>query len=315
MRNGKAFEYSCLYSIYDRIFSNGSPVRIISNNAYHTAQKSFDEINYETRENILKASNTAVNLLMPLEPRLLYGEGDIVLSIAADSIAIGPDGDVRDVLCERDDGWTIGISCKHNHEALKHPRITEKKDFGSDWLGIPCSYDFIEEISPITDSLVSYGESKVLWRNIEHKQVNYYRPILEAYLHELVRLCDKYQDVPERLMSYFFGSNDFYKVIMMTKDETTTIEAFNMHGTLGSPCGKHRPMTRIPLIKMPTRLIDASFKPNSMTTIILIFDGGWTISMRLHNKDDIAKPTSLAWDVQLVGLPTSTYVNRHSWYE
>ncbi len=33
------------------------------------------------------------------------------------------------------------------------------------------------------------------------------------------------------------------------------------------------------------------------------------------DKDDVAKPTSLAWDVNLVGLPTSTYVNTHSWDE
>ena len=88
-----------------------------------------------------------------------------------------------------------------------------------------------------------------------------------------------------------------------------------MHGTLNAPCGKAKALTKVPAIKMPTRLIDAAFKPNSKTTIILTFDGGWAISMRLHNKDEIARPTSLAWDVNLVGLPPTTYVNTHSWDE
>lgn len=38
-------------------------------------------------------------------------------------------------------------------------------------------------------------------------------------------------------------------------------------------------------------------------------------SMRLHNKDKIAKPTSLAWDVKLEGIPPSAYTNTHSWDE
>ena len=92
-----------------------------------------------------------------------------------------------------------------------------------------------------------------------------------------------------------------------------------MHGTLNQSAGKKKAMTRVPVVKMPTRLIDAAFKTTSSgpskTTIILTFDGGWAISMRLHNKDDIAKPTSLAWDVKLEGLPPSTYVNTHSWDE
>ena len=88
-----------------------------------------------------------------------------------------------------------------------------------------------------------------------------------------------------------------------------------MNGTLGTVCGRIRPMTRVSVLHMPTRLIEARFKEGSQTTIILTFDGGWTVSMRLHNKDKIAKPTSLAWDVQLVGLPTGTYVNTHSWHE
>ncbi len=72
---------------------------------------------------------------------------------------------------------------------------------------------------------------------------------------------------------------------------------------------------------MPTKLLDADFKKSekqnsdSKTTIILTFDCGWSVSMRLHNKDEIARPTSLAWDINLVGLPPTTYVNTRSWFE
>lgn len=315
--NGKAFEYACLKALSDFMRTKSKAVSIVESKALRTAKNAFESVEADEQNRLSKAANTAIKLLSPLEPKLLEGKGMLMLSIAADSAAIGVDGDVRDVLCVRgdDNNWTIGMSCKHNHEALRHPRITEGKDFGADWLGIHCSKNFMDAITPITDSLITYGKNGVLWRNIEDKQENYYVPILQAYLDEIRRMCDANNTVPERLLSYFFGANDFYKVIMKSSSRTTTIEGFNMHGTLNSPAGKSRALIKVPLIKMPTRLIDAAFKTNSKTTIILTFDGGWAISMRLHNKDDVARPTSLAWDVNLVGLPPSTYVNTHSWDE
>ena len=321
--NGKAFEYACLNALRKRLQFHNVQVIEAASKALATAEKAYDTIEQEERINLDNAAETAVSLLVPLEPKLMYGSGTLLLKIAADAAAIGVDGDVRDVLCVRSeegaDGWTIGMSCKHNHEALRHPRITEKKDFGADWIGIHCSRAFMEEITPVTDSLISYGENKVLWRNGDRKWDRDYVPILSAYMKEIQCLCSAYENVPEKLLSYFFGANDFYKIIMKTSARTTTIEGFNMHGTLNQSAGKKKAMTRVPVVKMPTRLIDAAFKTTSSgpskTTIILTFDGGWAISMRLHNKDDIAKPTSLAWDVKLEGLPPSTYVNTHSWDE
>ena len=321
--NGKAFEYACLNALRKRLHFHNVQVIEAASKALTTAEKAYNTIEQEERINLDNAAETAVSLLVPLEPKLMHGSGTLLLKIAADAAAIGVDGDVRDVLCVRSeegaDGWTIGMSCKHNHEALRHPRVTEKKDFGADWIGIHCSQEFMEEITPITDSLVSYGKNKVLWKTIDRKWDRYYVPILSAYLKEIQRLCASNKDVPEKLLSYFFGANDFYKIIMKSSARTTTIEGFNMHGTLNQNVGKKKAMTRVPVIKMPTRLIDAAFKATSSgpskTTIILTFDGGWAISMRLHNKDDIAKPTSLAWDVKLEGLPPSTYVNTHSWDE
>ena len=255
-------------------------------------------------------------MLLPLEPKIEHGNGVLMLGINGDSAAIGVDGDVRDVLCIRyNDEWEIGLSCKHNHEALKHPRITEQKDFGSDWIGYKCSREFIDEISIVVDRLIEYGNEGRQWNQIENKQDDYYVPILRAYLKEIQRMCEKHTDAPEKLLSYFFGSRDFYKVITKESSKITEIEGFNMNGTLGAAAGRIKPITRIATLKMPTRLIEARFKENSKTTIILTFDGGWSITMRLHNKDRIARPTSLAWDVQLEGLPTGTYVNISPWEE
>lgn len=316
--NGKAFEYACLLSLHNQATATGKAVVIEANKPFKTAEKAFLSVDEKSKDEMTAAADTAVKLLVPLEPKLMGGAGTLLLSIAADSAAVGVDGDVRDVLCvrsENENEWTIGISCKHNHEGLRHPRITEGKDFGSDWIGVHCSREFMDEITPITDSLIENGENGTLWSQIDEKWDRYYVPILSAYLKEIERMCKADSTVPEKLLCYFFGSRDFYKVIMKSSSRTTTIEGFNMHGTLNDACGKTRAMTKVPVIKMPTRLLDATFKQGTKTTIILTFDGGWSISMRLHNKDKIAKPTSLAWEVNLEGLPPSTYMNTHSWDE
>lgn len=316
--NGKAFEYACLKSIKKRLNSLGLENEVIVQKdvAYQTAKNLYKEESIDDRCDMDAAAETAVDLLFPLEPRLEHGSGEIYLGINTDAAAQGVDGDVRDVLCIRcSSNWQIGLSCKHNHEALKHPRITAEKDFGTDWVGYSCSKEYMDEITPIIDPLIEFGEKGILWRNISNKKDLFYLPILDVYVNEIRRLCDQHEDVPKRLLSYFFGSKDFYKVIAKIKSKTTKLEGFNMNGTLGAPAGKIRPVTKVPQLKMPTRLIEATLKPKSKTTIILTFDGGWAVSMRLHNKDKVAKPTSLAWDVQLVGLPTETYFNIHSWNE
>lgn len=133
-------------------------------------------------------------------------------------------------------------------------------------------------------------------------------------------MCKCHDDIPEKLLSYFFGSKDFYKVIMRENQRTTTIEAFNMYGTLGQRAECVKPLIKVPAITMPTRLIEADFKKDRdskrfKTTLVLVFDSGWTAAMRLHNEAERVKLTGLAWDVQLVGLPTGTYVDTKPWYE
>lgn len=321
--NGKAFEYACLKAMQDKLASSNKEVVVDETPAYFTTADKFAALSNEEQKKYLDAANAAIKIIFPLEPKIENDNGSLILAVNTDAAAQGVDGDVRDVLCIRfrgqDNEWQIGLSCKHNHEALKHPRITADKDFGKNWIDIPNSSEFIEEISVVVDKLIDYANQDVLWKDVastdEEKQDNYYVPILEAYRKEIERLCKNYDSVPEKLLSYFFGSKDFYKVIMKESQKVTEVEAFNMNGTLGMKSGSIKPLTRVQTIKMPTRLIEASFKENSKTTIILVFDGGWQISMRLHNKDKKVKPTSLAWDVQLVGLPTGTYVNTRSWYE
>ena len=47
------------------------------------------------------------------------------------------------------------MSIKHNHEAVKHSRLSHGLDFGNEWFGIPCSKEYWNAVKPIFDRLKS----------------------------------------------------------------------------------------------------------------------------------------------------------------
>lgn len=314
--NGKAFEYACLKQIEAVVFN----VEVEKTNPFSTAQKAYEKLSEEEKPLYDDAARTGVKIVLGLEPNLLSSDRDFILSIAADKDAQGENGDVRDVLVKSKDGkWEIGISCKHNHEALKHPRITSDYNFGKNWIGISCSEYFLNKMKSIMAPIEEYSRDNVLWRNVKNKD-HFYVQILEAYMEEIKSLCQMDKRVPAKLMSYWFGSNDFYKLIMEQANENTKIEAFNVKNTLGRPYNNLRPAAKVAQLKYPNRLIHIERKISdngdiSDTTLILYFDRGWTVSLRLHNKDSEATPTSLAWDVKLEGLPLTAYINTRGWKE
>lgn len=286
-----------------------------------TAFRAFTFLDENTRSRYCLAARSGIKTIAGLEPRLLNGEGKLYLEIAADSSGVG--GDVRDIVCIRGDDydgrWEIGLSCKHNHEALKHPRITEGMDFGADWMGASCSKAFFSKMESIMQPLTKNTGKEVLWSQIHDKSESFYIPILEAYLEEIRLICNENPNASKKLLEYFFGNHDFYKVIMDESRKATRVEGFNMFGTLNKSYKQLKPIVNVSKVVYPTRLIAAERKQEkgvlSATTIILTCDGGWAVSMRLHNKDSRAKLTSLAWDVQLVGHPPRIYSNTRGWCE
>ena len=51
--------------------------------------------------------------------------------------------DVRDIVVKRKDiEWEVGLSIKHNHDAVKHSRLSHKLDFGKEWFEMPCSDEY-----------------------------------------------------------------------------------------------------------------------------------------------------------------------------
>ena len=171
-RNGKAFEYACLEAL-SKVLSTYQEVQIESTPQLKKANRFFLELIPENQEAFDRAARAAARVIVRLEPQLEYPEGKGILYLSIQSDDYGRDGDVRDVLCVRKtNGWEIGLSCKQNHHAVKHSRLSAKIDFGKEWFGIPCSLDYFDSITPLFNSLRDIRASssrQALWGNIENK--------------------------------------------------------------------------------------------------------------------------------------------------
>lgn len=316
--NGKAFEYACLLALY-KMLSTYEDVTVEDNTALMTARQKYSSLSESDSNKLLEAANAAARVIIHLEPQLEFPQNNIPLFLSIQTDAKGMTGDVRDVLCiRRQNQWQIGLSCKHNHCAVKHSRLSDTIDFGQDWFGTPCSQRYFNEIAPLFDGLRQLRDNarregkQALWSELQNKAQDYYVPVLHAFIKELKQLAVNNPNVPNALIRYLLGRYDFYKIIADDKHKTTRIEAINLAGTLNRSSGKSVSIVNVPHLRLPAHFYHIDFKPSSDNTIEVICDEGWTISMRIHNASSKIEP-SLKFDVNLVSLPNTIYAQVEPW--
>lgn len=313
-RLGKAFEFACIKSLYSH-FINHQEVVINQTNAFINAKNCYKMIaNIELKNDLDRGANAAARVIISLEPQLNNPIGNTPLYLLIQEDAAGIAGDVRDILCIRkQNNWGIGLSCKHNHAAVKHSRLSPYIDFGEQWIGIPCSQEYFNEINPLFCELTELKKRKKLWRDLEKKEKRFYIPLLQAFIKELNRLDKNNPNlVPQRLLHYLLGRKDFYKIISHDRKQITQVQSFNIYGSLNKTAGGIRPIVKTPQLNMPTRFFNIDLKPESKNTLLVVCDNGWTISMRIHNARSLVEP-SLKFDICLIGVPTNLYTQFEPW--
>jgi hypothetical protein len=310
---GKAYEYACILALKD-ILKDIRPIEIIENDSLRIANDRYNEVDEYIQKDMLKSSLAGIRVIIQMEPKIIEdGKDKLTISLQPDNVAMI--GDVRDVLLIRHSiKWEIGISVKHNHEALKHSRLSSKLDFGKIWFGVDCSEVYFNEIYPIFNQLKKLKNSGKLWAEISNKTENIYEPLLNAFKKEFDSLYAKHQKIiTEKLILYLLGSNgkDYYKMIHW-KNKKTKIQSFNLNGTLNQESSIKKPDIKLGKISLPTKIIGFSFKENSKTTLELTMNNGWAITFRIHNAKSKVE-TSLKFDIQLLGHPSGFYNNYVEW--
>jgi len=303
---GRAYEFICLNSLYQAI-STIRPAKIIKNSSYYAAEKAWNTLTNGDQTLYVLSAKSTIDTIFALEPNIIEESADI-LSLYIQDDKHGEDADVRDIIIERKDIiWEIGLSIKHNHMAVKHSRIAKTLDFGSKWYDIPCSSTYWNDVKPTFDFLEIEKNKGTYFRNLRSKENDVYIPLLKAFIKEISTQIKASKNVPRRMVEYLLSKFDFYKIISIDSKRLTTIQSFNMYGTLNLPSRVTKPTIKVPVINLPTTLLHIGFKPGSKTTVIMCFDNGWQFSFRIHNAKDVVE-TSLKFDIQIVGMPADVNI-------
>lgn len=303
---GRAYEYIFLHTLNDAIVGvRNSEIEI--NNSYKTAEYAWSTLSGAEKTLYRLSAKSAIGTIFALEPNVLE-KADDILKLYIQSDEHGQIGDVRDIIIQRKDiVWEIGLSIKHNHMAVKHSRLGKILDFGEKWYGVKCSSDYWNEVKNVFDFLDAEKRKGTFFRDLNSKEDDVYVPLLNAFMHEVKKQVQNDSSIPRKLVEYLLCKYDFYKVISMDNQRITTIQSFNMYGTLNKPSKKDKPTLEVPVIELPTDLLYIGFKRNTKTTVIMSFDKGWQFSFRIHNAKDMVE-SSLKFDIQIEGMPANINV-------
>ncbi|MDG2981848.1 HaeIII family restriction endonuclease [Latilactobacillus curvatus] len=256
---------------------------------------------------MITAAKKGIQQVIDYEPNLSIETTPLHLYIQTDSK--GKTGDVRDIVCIKpEENWQIGISCKNNHHAVKHSRLSPKIDFGKSWMNVKNTDQYRTDTLPVWNFLKNTIEENpdTKWSDLkEYKETLVYAPLLEAFSNELRILCKDTQNI-KNLFYYLLGSYDFYKVIANKTNKNTEVMIFNLYGTLNKSVNGIKPKRKVHKTLLPSRLYSIEpaqdKKGVSPTTIKAVFDD-WSLSFRIHNARTLVE-NSLKFDINLKSVPT-----------
>ncbi len=304
---GRAYEYAWCLALEQKL-SVFKKVIVDKQNGFNACYRAYESLEKSLQERYLESAKQGVLLLLDCEPLLSEvigsSQNEITLSLQKDKL--GEIGDIRDILIYFDK-FCIGLSIKHNHDALKHSRLSKDLDFGKKWLGVGVSQNYKDTIKPLFERLENAKKEGMLWRDFPNKEQEIYAPLLQAFKKEVLRIDeDKKNKVPQKMVEYLLGKYDFYKAILLEREQKTKLEAYHFNNTLNRSV-KNKPKRIIPLSKLPTRMIYFDFKPKSFNTLELVLNEGWSFSLRIHNASSRVEP-SLKFDIKLLSIPVSVAV-------
>ncbi|WRB38339.1 HaeIII family restriction endonuclease [Helicobacter pylori] len=304
---GRAYEYAWCLALEQKL-SVLKKVIVDKQNGFNACYRAYESLEKSLQERYLESAKQGVLLLLDCEPLLseVIGswQNEITLSLQKDKL--GEIGDIRDILIYFD-RFCIGLSIKHNHDAVKHSRLSKDLDFGGKWLGVRVSQNYKDTIKPLFERLENAKKEGMLWRDFPNKEQEIYAPLLQAFKKEVLRIDEnKKNKVPQKMVEYLLGKYDFYKAILLEREQKTKLEAYHFNNTLNRSV-KNKPKRIIPLSKLPTRMIYFDFKPKSFNTLELVLDEGWSFSLRIHNASSRVEP-SLKFDIKLLSIPVSVAV-------
>ncbi len=282
--NGKAFEWVLASAFADRLGA-----KVNDNSQADYCQTCYAQVPAPLQARFRKNAGLAVEHIVRFEK--LEEIGSPKVRIQFDDA--GQAGDVRDVVLEYAKR-SVGVSCKNNHSALKHSRLSDSIDFVRDW-GLDskgCSSEYWDRVRPVFERLREMRGDGLLWRGLapDDKKAIYWE-ILHAFADELSRVMRETDgELGPQLIGYLIGRQDFYKVV--SRPRAVEVFGFNFFGTL-SGTSKTR---------MPDSILGIDDKNGGTYSKTVRFSHGFTVNFRIHNASSRVEP-SLKFDIKALAWP------------
>lgn len=309
---GRAYEYAWMTALLELL----KPLRktdVVHNSSYEANERAWNAISREKQKLYTTSANAAANTIVELEPMMDENSVDTLL-LEFQKDEAGENGDVRDIVIHRDDiDWEIGLSIKHNHDAVKHSRLSHVLDFGKEWYGVPCSHDYWNDINQVFELLKCEKDRVTAWADLDKKEETVYVPLLQAFLNEVTRAYRENPNIVVKMFEYLVGVKDYHKIVSHDSKKMTLIHTFNLHGTLNQPSAVKVSAFEVLTADIPTEIIAMRFKKNSNTTVEIYMDNGWAFSFRIHSASTVVQP-SLKFDVQFISTPVSVMNIECKWH-
>lgn len=298
--NGKAFEYAIAQAL-----SKELDIPVAESPAYANTKSSYERVAAQLQERFPMAASLAIHHILEKESKNLSSMQPQAVWVAGDSL--GQKGDVRDVVIKCKEA-EIGISCKTNHDAFKHSRLSGKADFVKTWGLDPvgCSPEYWAAVKPVFAELTQIRKdsgAKALWSDQKEVPERFYWKVLDAFEAEILRLtaadAPRASEVSKNLISYIIGNHDFYKVI--SRPDQVEIQGFNLNGTLA-----------VSKTRYPEHVIGIDRLNGGQYSKTVRFNRGFTFNFRIHSASSRVE-SSLKFDVKAISLPpTEIYTNHIS---
>lgn len=303
-RNGNAFEYACVIAA-EQVFQKYQRCHIITDAHLNQTKNDYDALLPEQREILLRGAIHGMQTISLYEANLVSAS-DEPLIIRLNNSKSGQAGDVRDLLFQKpNQQWQVGISSKHNHDAIKHSRLSRTIDFGKKWMAISTPEEYFSNLATTWTSLDSMKRSGMLWSEVPGKEEIYEKVLVEfcSALEKIAADRTRY-DVAQNFLEYLIGRHDFYKLMVNVDESNTSVQVFNLHNTLHRHDLNGISAKRTSQFPVPREFI--RIRLASYNRVEVLLDKNWSVGMRIHSASSRVE-NSLKFDIRLDGIPASLH--------
>lgn len=284
--HGAAWECAVIMNLDQQLNAGGINCSILKDDNFLKLEDKFKQVSSHEKQKFESQGEKAAKKIIELE-QLIRRCSDRNVELLSQCDLAGHSGDVRDIIV-KSDSFSVGISCKNNHEAVKHPRLSVDTDFAKKWFNstTPCSQEYFKKSKEIFDQLNNFiGQAWAISFSQEDKFSKIYEPFLSVFVSEFV---SKIKEEPKNISEFIatiIGKYDFYTLIKKDVGKLLKIVPMNLYGTL-----------KANKILLPSRFVNGESKGCHAT---LKFDNGWIFDFRVKNGETKIKK-SLKFDVRLL---------------